>query len=236
VRTPVFIVCSPHERVGKTLVARLLAEFTLSGGSDVECFDLGAEEPSLIDYLPDRTALATVADTRGQMALFDRLIRADAVPKVVDLGSWVFDRFFTVMAQVGLGEEARRRQVQVVVLFVVSPGPAAARAYATLQRWLPGVVLVPVYNEMFGRGVRRDEYPTIGEASLPLRIPILAAGPHRIVDRPGFSFAEFRSGLLRDITGPYQAELESWTKRVFFEFRELELRLLLATLRLSLQL
>jgi hypothetical protein len=236
VRTPVFIVCSPHERVGKTLIARLLAEFFVSGGADVECFDLGAEEPSLIDYLPGRTTLATVADTPGQMALFDRLIRDDAVPKVVDLGSWVFDRFFTVMAKVGLGEEARRRQVQVVVLFVVSPGPAAVRAYATLQRWLPGIVLAPVYNEVLGRGVRRDEYPAMGEASLPLRIPVLAPGIHRIVSQPEFSFAEFRSGLLQDIAGPYQSELESWMRRVFVEFRELELRLLLATLRVALQL
>jgi hypothetical protein len=235
VRTPVFIVCSPHERVGKTLLARMIAEFFISGGADIECFDLGAEEPSLIDYLPGCTTLATVADTRGQMALFDRLIRDDAVPKVVDLGARLFDQFFTVMAQVGLGEEARRRQVQVVVLFVVSPGPAAARAYGTLQRWLPGVVLAPVYNEVFGRGVRRDEYPTVGGASLPLRIPVLAAGLHRIVSHPGFSFTEFRSGLLQDIAGCYQSELESWVKRVIVEFRELELRLLLATLRLSLQ-
>jgi len=235
VRTPVFIVCSPLERVGKTLLARLLAEFFIGGGYEVECFDLNAEEPSLLDYLPGCTRPARIDDTRGQMALFDELVRGDAVPKVVDLGHRAFDPFFTITAQVGMAEEAWLRHVQVVALFIASPGPAAARAYTTLRQWLPGIVLAPVYNEALGRAQSRELYPTSGGASLPLRLPVLAAGLHRIVSHPGFSFAEFRSGTLRDITNPYQEELESWIRRVFLEFRELELRLMLTTLRLSLQ-
>jgi len=235
VRTPVFIVCSPLERVGKTMLARLTAEFFISGGHPVECFDLNAEGPSLIDFLPGCTTLSAIDDTRGQMALFDELVRNDAVPKVVDLGHEAFDQFFTVMAQVGMAEEARWQDVQLVVLFLASPSPAAAQAYATLRRWLSGVVLVPVYNEVLGRAQLRDQYPTVGEASLPLRLPALATGLHRIVSHPGFSLSEFRTGVLREITAPYKEELESWVKRVFFEFRELELRLLLATLRLALQ-
>ena len=234
-RTPVFIICSPLERVGKTLLARLLAEFFIGGRREVECFDLDDGQEALIDFLPDCTTLSSIADTRGQMALFDRLIQGDGVLKVVDVGHRTFDRFFTVMAQLALGEEARRREVQLVLLFMASPGPAAAKAYATLQRWLSGVVLAPVYNEVLGRAVSRDLFPISGTASLPLRIPVLAPGLHRIVSQPGFSFAAFRNGEVQDISEPYQAELESWIRRVFVEFRELELRLLLATLRLSLE-
>jgi hypothetical protein len=125
--------------------------------------------------------------------------------------------------------------VQVVVLFVASPSPVAVRAYAALRRWLPGIVLVPVHNEALGRLLARDKYPTAGGVSLPLRIPILAPGLHRIVVQPAFSFAGFRTRKYDNISTSYQIELESWMKRVFVEFRELELRLLLATLRLSLQ-
>ena len=234
VRTPVFVVCSPLERVGKTLLARALAEFFIADRRPVECFDVNADPPSLADYLPDRTTLSDIADTRGQMALFDRLIQPDAVAKVVDLGHRAFERFFTVVAQAGLAEEAERQQVEVVILFLASPGPVAADAYATLQRWLPGLVLVPVHNEVLGRTLPRDRYPTGAGASLPLRMPLLAAGLQRIVIDPGFSFARFRVDKKSNISGHYAAELESWIKRVFIEFRELELRLLLATLRLTL--
>ncbi|MPZ59480.1 MAG: hypothetical protein GEU91_23970 [Rhizobiales bacterium] len=235
VRTPVFVVCSPLERVGKTLIARLLTEFLIADGRTVESFDVNSDQPSLVDYLPGCTTMATIADTRGQMALFDRLTRDDGTPKVVDLGHNAFERFFTVMAQVGLVEEAHRRRVQVVVLFVASPGPAAPRAYAAVQRWMPGLKLVPVHNEVLGRTLQRDQYPARSGASLPLHIPLLAAGLHRIVIPPAFSFSDFRAGKLRMITTSYRFEIESWMKRVFIEFRELELRLLLATLRLSLQ-
>lgn len=234
-RTPVFIVCSPLERVGKTLLARLLAEFFIADGRPVECFDVNADQPSLVDYLPGCTTISAIVATRGQMALFDRLIRDDAAPKVVDLGHGAFELFFTVIGRVGLAEEAQRQGVQLVILFVASPSPVAARAYTTLLRWLPGIVLVPVHNEVLGRTSPLDRYPTGGGASLPLRFPLLAAGLHRIVIDPGFSFANFRAGKLLNISDHYGYELESWIKRVFIEFRELELRLLLATLRLSLQ-
>jgi hypothetical protein len=235
VRTPVFVICSPLERVGKTLIARLLAEFFISDDRPVECFDLNSDRPSLSDYLPDRTILAALADTRAQMALFDRLVLDDGAVKVVDLGRSAFEQFFTISAQVRFGEEARRRQVQVVVLFVASPSPVAVRAYAALRRWLPGIVLVPVHNEVLGRFLASSKYPASGGASLSLRIPILPPGLHRIAVHPAFSFAGFRAGRFYDISLPYRIELDSWMKRVFVEFRELELRLLLATLRLSLQ-
>jgi hypothetical protein len=234
VRTPVFVVCSPLERVGKTLLARLIAEFFIADSRGAECFDVNTDRPSLADYLPDHTTLSAIADTRGQMALFDRLIREDAVPKVVDLGHGAFDQFFTIVAQSGLAEEAERHQVQVVVLFVASVSAATAQAYATLMRWLPGLVLVPVHNEALGRTLPRGQYPAGSGASLPLRIPLLAGGPHRIVAQPGFSLSAFRTGKSQGISESYRYELESWIKRAFVEFRELELRLLLATLRLSL--
>jgi len=236
VKTPVFIVCSPLQGVGKTLIARLLAEFFISEGRYAACFDLNADQPALVDYLPDWTTVSELTETIGQMRLFDSLIRGDSVPKIVDLGHGIFDQFFTIAAKVGLADEALRRQVQVVVLFVASSSPVAAQAYGTLARWLPGLVMVPVHNELLGRAPGRQHYPPPAGASLPLRIPLLAAGLRRIANEPGFSFAELRDGKYRDLQEPYRSDLESWVRQIFVEFRELELRLLLATLRLSLQL
>ena len=235
VRTPVYVVCSPLDRVGKTLIARLFTEFFIAEDRYVEAFDLNSDQPSLFDYLPGCTRSAEIGDTRGQMALFDRLIRDDGAPKVIDLGHGAFEPFFRIVGQVGFVEEARHLGIQVIALFIAHPGPVSVRAYATLQRWLQGLVLVPVHNEGIVRGQNRQQFPTAGGASLPLRIPALAPGLQRIVNSPAFSFADLRHGRQGEIDQAYRPELESWMKRIFVEFRELELRLLLETLQLSLQ-
>ena len=60
-RTPIFIVCSPRPRVGKTLLARALAEFFRADERPVAAFDVNPDEFSLVDYLPGHTAVASVA-------------------------------------------------------------------------------------------------------------------------------------------------------------------------------
>jgi hypothetical protein len=54
-------------------------------------------------------------------------------------------------------------------------------------------------------------------------------------DRSGGSFADFYAQLPVAIPINYAFELRAWTRRVFVEFREFELRLLLEKLRASLK-
>src|SRR6478736_589067 len=82
--TPVFIVTSSRPRVGKTLVARALTEFFCAQRRQVAAFDVNPDEPTLIEHLPASTTAASINDTRGEVALFDQLVLADQVPKVVD--------------------------------------------------------------------------------------------------------------------------------------------------------
>src|ERR1700682_2382153 len=72
--TPLYVICSPQRCVGKTLLARLLAEFYLIDGHPVAAFDLADEGPQLADYLPRCTTIADISDALGQMALFDQII------------------------------------------------------------------------------------------------------------------------------------------------------------------
>ncbi|MBA5828197.1 hypothetical protein H3259_26505, partial [Escherichia coli] len=72
--------------------------------------------PSLLNYLPRITETAAISDTFGQMALMDRLIVNDNVPKVVDLGFHAFDDFFKMIAEIGFIKEADRRGVDPIVL------------------------------------------------------------------------------------------------------------------------
>ena len=227
-RTPLYIVCSPRPRVGKTLVARLLVDFFLLEGRSVAAFDFAAEEPSLIDYLPNHTSRADIADITGQMALFDRLIAGDKTAKIVDLAPASFEPFFSVLRQIEFVDGARRRGIEPVTLFMADPGRASIQAYAGLQSRVPDMVLVPVYNEAIAGGRRsRAEFPLARAVSVPIYIPALIPLLHRHIEKPPFSFADFRSTPPGDIPLDTYMELHRWMRRAFVEFRELELRLLL---------
>ena len=228
-KAPLFIICSPLAGVGKTLLARLLIEF-IADERAVEAFDINPNRPSLIDYLPEFTSPADLGDTRGQMRLFDRLIGNDGAAAVVDLGQGAFERFFTLAAQVGLAEELNLRQRRAVVLFLANPDPNSVHAYAVLQRWLAGIVLVPVCNEVLPRPPSRDPFPCRGAAT-PLRLPFLAPGLRRVIADPAFSFTALRNGEI-DLPMACHDALDAWLRHASIEFRELELRLLLADLRL----
>ena len=93
-RSSITIVASPRPRVGKTLLARLLADFHLHEGRSVAAFDLNVGERTLVQFLPEKTTIATIRDINGQMALFDRLIADEDTSKVIDLGHELFEVFF----------------------------------------------------------------------------------------------------------------------------------------------
>jgi hypothetical protein len=230
-RTPIFIICSPRPRVGKTLIARALAEFLRADGRGVAAFDVNPDEFALVDYLPGYTAVASIGDTRDQIMLFDQLLAADQVPKVVDLGHAVFDRFFTVIQEIGFPEEARRRRVTPVVLFVADPDRRSRQAYDMLRDRFLDLALVPVLNEALPQVARyRDQFPGTRLGGAPLTVPALSAVIKNVIERPSFSFAAL-IGAAPDTT----SELYRWTRRVFLEFRDLEMRLLLAELKPTLK-
>lgn len=230
-QTPIFIVASARPRVGKTLLARVLAEFFRSEERAVAAFDVNPDEFALTDYLPGYTAVASIADTRGQIALFDQVLAAAGVPKVIDLGHASFDRFFAVIQEIGFADEARRRGARPVILYIADGDRRSRQGYAMLRSRFPELAVVPVINEMLPQFVRfRDDFPATRLGGAPVTIPALSPVIRGVIERPSFSFAAFATTAPDTTT-----ELYGWTRRVFLEFRELELRLLLADLRPALK-
>ena len=230
-RTPIFIIASPRPRVGKTLLARMLAEFFRSQDRPVSAFDCNPGELALVDYLPGYTAVADIADTRDQITLFDQLLADDHVPKVVDLGHSLFDKFFTVIQQISFTEEARRRGAMPVVLFLPDGDRRSRQGYAVLRERFAHLPIVPVVNEALPQAIRfRDDFPGTATGGAPLTIPALSPVIKGVIERPSFSFAAHAANASDTTT-----ELYGWTRRVFLAFRELELRMLLAELRPALK-
>jgi hypothetical protein len=216
--TPVYIICSPRPLVGKTLIARQLAEFFRLKNGDVVAFDINLKEPSLLDFLPDITETAEIEDTFGKMALMDRVIVNDGVAKVIDLGFHAFDEFFKMADEIGFMKEAVRRGVSPVVLFVADTDRVSARGFAMLRAQIPRASLIVVDNEYVVRG----ELPEAMTQDRVIRIAALPTFLKTYIDRLTFSF----TGYLRS-ENDSSTELHQWIRRNYFSFRELELSLIL---------
>jgi len=222
--TPLYVVCSPCRGVGKTLVSRLLAEFYDINDRPVAAFDLADEGPQLTDYLPGITTVADIADTRGQMTFFDRLIANDVGARIIDLSHRVFKNFFTVVQEIRFFEEARRRSIEPLILFIIDPDPRSAKAYGMLRHQLSQASLLPVRNQIKTAAIPHDvARPNANIAPTSLDIPLLSFPLRALVDRQSFSFSRPRGTSPADLPVLLKDELSRWVERVFFQFRTLEL-------------
>jgi hypothetical protein len=217
---PLYVVCSPFRGVGKTLVARLLAEFYVVNDRPVAAFDLADEGPQLADFLPDITTVADIGDTRGQMAFFDRLIAADVGARIIDLSHRMFKNFFTVVQEIQFFEEARRRSIEPLILFIIDPDPKSAKTYAMLRHQLSQASLLPVRNQIEAAATpHRVARPNANIAPTSLDIPLLSFTLKALIDRQSFSFSRPAPA---DLPVLLKDELSRWIERVFFQFRALE--------------
>jgi hypothetical protein len=186
--TPLYVVCSPCRGVGKTLVSRLLTEFYVLDHRPVAAYDLADEGPQLADYLPQFTTISDIGDIFGQMAFFERLIVNDGIANVIDLSHRTFKNFFSVVKEIRFFEEARRRAIEPLILFIIDPDPKSPEAYASLHR-LMEASLLPVCNRMEPSAI--SDYDAPPDANAPptsLEIPRLGFSLRAMIDRQAFSF------------------------------------------------
>jgi hypothetical protein len=224
---PLYIICSPRRSVGKTLLARLLTEFHLIDGRPVEAFDLADEELQLADYLPQCTTIAAIGDTSDQMALFDRLLADDEVTKVVDLSHRTFKDFFIIAQQIGLFAEARSQGIEPVILFLIDADPKTAKAYAILRRWFAEASLLPIRNGIVARRIPYcEDFPNESAIPVSVEIPILTSSLKALIDQRSFSFAKFWRTTPGRLPERMDDDLRAWMKRVFLQFREIDLCLM----------
>jgi hypothetical protein len=222
--TPLYVVCSPGRCVGKTLVSRLLTEFYVLDDRPVAAYDLADEGPQLAYYLPQFTTVADIGDIFGQMAFFERLIAANEGANIIDLSHRMFENFFTVVEEIGFFEEARRRSIEPLILFIIDPDPKSPKAYASLRRRFTEASLLPVRN--------RTEPSAIPDSDAPpdvppnsLEIPLLGFSLRALIDRQAFSFCEFWRATPADLPDALDDELRDWVEGIFFQFRKLEVML-----------
>jgi hypothetical protein len=220
--TPLYVVCSPCRCVGKTLISRLLTEFYVVNDRPVAAFDLADEGPQLAEYLPKFATIADIGDIRGQMALFDRLIAERDTPTVIDVSHRAFKNFFTIVRQISFFEEARRRSIEPLILFIIDPNAVSIEAYAMLRHQFMQASLLPVRNQI---EAVRCVVPPNGRLPSSLDVPALGFSLRAVIDRQSFSFSQFRQAIPAGIPHAGDDQLRGWLEYIFFQFRHLEFSL-----------
>jgi hypothetical protein len=222
-KTPLYVVCSPCRCVGKTLISRLLTEFYVVKDRPVAAFDLADEGPQLADYLPKFATIANIGDIRGQMALFDRLIAEKDTPRVIDVSHRAFKNFFTIVREIGFFEEAHRRSITPLILFIIDPSAVSIEAYAMLRHQFMQASLLPVRNQI--EAVRCVVSPNGSMLPSSLDVPVLGFSLRAVIDRQSFSFSQFWQAIPAGIPHAGDDQLRGWLEYIFFQFRHLEFSL-----------
>jgi hypothetical protein len=112
------IVTSLHGRTGKTLLARVLADYFLLSDQTPLVFDTDAVEQSLSARFPSHSLVADLSEVRGQMALFDKLAEPSVDSRVVDVTHRSFRKFFDLMRDTDFIAEAHSNGVELVILYI----------------------------------------------------------------------------------------------------------------------
>jgi hypothetical protein len=183
--TFVYLVCSPQGRVGKTLTARLLVDYYLSSDRFPLAFETNHFEPGLAPVFPAETNVVDFTATTGQMALFDRLVVPDGVPKVVDLWHVSYEPFFRMAQEFEFFEEAWRRGIEPVVVLLTDERQRFSQEVKSLAAQWRGVKIVLVHDEGLTRLPHESVFGKPFRLAHPIMVlPELDVVVRRALDQP----------------------------------------------------
>ena len=211
------------------MLARLLAEHHAAESRPFAAYDLSDEAPGLADFVSHNVSLPNIREMLGQVRFFDGLIEPDGVPKIIDVSHREFANFFTVVDKIGLFEEAQRRAIEPVMLFLVDRSRVAADAYGLLRRRFAGISLLPVRNLLVSKGVPYGEsFPHASKLVVSLEMAVLGPAARSFVEKERFSFLNLGRSVppYSEMSERTYAELHAWFRRARFQFREMELSLI----------
>ncbi len=220
----IYIVASDQHRNGKTLLARLLADYLLLDGRDPFLVDTDAPDGPLRNYFPGRTALADFATIQGQMKLFDTILAGPGRDYVVDLPVRHLESFLAAAADLHFFQECKNLEFRVFFFFVVDNSYTSLRVAKTVQA-IEGVDLfVPVHNKLVNS--------TWPEAEGALTIPLLPTPIAAAIGNKRFSIRNFVQGDVQGLDEDTTMQLQNFLYEVLNNLSNLEPVLTLKNLKL----
>jgi hypothetical protein len=220
------LVCSDQPRNGKTLVARLLADYLILCRRAPLIFDAAPAAGGLRSYYPARAAKVELASTAGQMALFDRALTQPLHDCVVDLPAHLLTGVADLMRTIGFGEETSTPGLEVVVLFIADRNVDSLLAGRKLRGLLRPARFIMVRNEaiLLTRLDRVAQFLYDGLAKEgQVVIPKLDDTVMAVIEDRTFSFRRFAEVVPTAMPIPICEAIEGLLGRVYRQFDRLGL-------------
>jgi hypothetical protein len=223
------IVASLHGRTGKTLLARVLAEYFILSGRRPLLFDTDSTECQLCTCYPHETIVVDLNQVRDQMTLFDTMALAAPEARVVDVSHQSYRKFFRVMNEIDFIAETRAFEVEPIIFYLADRKADSYDEALRLRDRFPDSTLVTVENAFVGppgESVRRSgPYQAFVTHPLHMTIPLLEPAARVALAEPEFSLSDFmrRPVAMAEIplapqtipTRDAHGSLRAWVMRMF---------------------
>jgi hypothetical protein len=230
------LVCSDAPRNGKTLYARLLADYLVLCERVPLIFDAALGEGGIFRYFLLRTRQVDLSAASGQMAVFDRALERPLKDCVVDLPAHRLRETARVMRDIDFAAAARERGLGVVVHFLADRALGSLIAGRGVRSEIDPNRLIIVRNEAivpkFIEPVARRRYDELareGEVIIPALDPRIMTA----VEEEAFSFSGFAQEIGRKVPYFTREEITPFLARVYRQFDELALASEFADMRES---
>jgi hypothetical protein len=209
-----YVIASDQHRNGKTLLARIIADYLLLDGRDPFLIDTDAPDGPLRAYFPGRTALADFAAITGQMKLFDTILGSPGRDYVIDLPIRHTENFFAAERDLHFFRECHTKEFRVFLFFIVDNSFTSQKMARSLQHHPDVDLFVPVRNMMV-----RSSWP---EGDGALTLPFLPAPVALAISNKRFSLRNFVQGDTQGLGEQEAFALQSFLYEVLGSLTNLE--------------
>jgi hypothetical protein len=202
------IVGADKGGVGKTTLTRALIDYLDANGVANRAFDTENEVPGgvLKRFFPDRVEIVDLADSDGQMRVFDTL---GANVTVIDIRAGLLSPTLKMLAEIGFLDPAR---FSITVLHVVGNNQQSIDEVAPIAERLAGLRHIIVGNRVTDT---KFAFPPAA-----LDIPMLSARAAEAVDQANAPFSVFAKG---GASAVLSGTVKYWLDRVFAQFKSAQL-------------
>jgi hypothetical protein len=230
-----YIVASLHGRSGKTLLARLLADYAILQDDPPIIFDTDATEQKLSACFPTRSIVVDLDKVTDQMSLFDTLTVPSSSPRVIDLTHRSFGKFFKLMQEIGFVAEAKAHGNEVVIFYIHDHEADSFAEGRRLREQFKDCHFVVTQNSYFGQPDRQiqrsDDYKMLKMHDLHFFMPQLDPMFVNVADDPHLSLSDFMHAPPADrptgelslayLSLEARASIRAWLKETFSEIQRL---------------
>ncbi len=216
-KSHIYIVCSDQTRNGKTLFARLFADFLLVSGGSPFIIDLDAPIGGVCEYYPDCSEVYDISKVTGQMEVFDWILGMPGRDYVIDVPARFLDKFFTVMDDIDFVGGAAEQGFDLNVFYLVEgAGKSLDRALMIHDNYSVDRFFVIRHQAMDEDLKDFNKLSTFhdiaGDGQIVL--PPLSREVLDCVEAKDFSFVDFIGGEDIDMSAKAQFQLASYLETV----------------------